>query len=157
MGLTQRGETQKMLFLMAVIKYSTPMGNELIKAPTDAGYDLRNAEESKTLESGSFMLLDTKTRVKMPKDFYAMVCSKSGLAAKKGVFVLNAPGIIDPLYVDDIKVILCNLGKDSVLIEHNEKIAELIFVKKPKLKMVAVSDEIDNKESRGGFGSTGRF
>ena len=108
------------------------------------------------LKPGEITLVNTSTRIQMPKSFYAMVCSNSGLASK-GVFVLNSPGIIDSFYVDDIKVILCNLGKEAITIGKNEKIAQLIFVKSPKVDLESVSGQIDNKGTRGGFGSTGIF
>ncbi len=58
---------------MPTVKSSTPVGNELIKAPTDAGYDLRNAEGSQILKPGAITLVNTNVRIQMPKGLYAMV------------------------------------------------------------------------------------
>lgn len=81
---------------------------------------------------------------------YAMVCSRSGLAAKEGVIVLNAPGIIDADYPDTIKVILLNTGDSLVRLTSGARIAQLVFsyaYRKTSL--------IRNEDRTGGVGSTG--
>lgn len=124
-----------------------------------AGLDLC-AAQSLTLRPLGRAVVDTGVYLRdvLPPDLLvltdvvpcAMVCSRSGLAAKHGVIVLNAPGIVDADYEDTIKVILHNTSTYSKNIEAGERIAQLVFVyayRRPEL----VKDE----DRQGGLGSTG--
>lgn len=130
-----------------------------------AGLDLRTLE-SVDLEPMERLTVDTGVYLKdvMPvpmtisvrtSDQYsdvpcAMVCSRSGLAAKDGVIVLNAPGIVDADYDRSIKVILMNLGQRTAHINKGDRIAQLVFVYAYR-RTELVKDEIRT----GGHGSTG--
>jgi dUTP pyrophosphatase len=87
----------------------------------------------------------------MPYGYYAMVCSRSGLAAKSSVFVLNAPGIIDADYKDTLKVIIHNGGHRPFVCKQGDRIAQLVF-----MPTVQVANALKPaKERSGGLGSTG--
>jgi len=94
--------------------------------------------------------------VKIPKDYFLMLCARSSLAFKKNLIVANGIGVIDQDYCgeeDEIKLSVINFSKKEVLIEKGERIAQAILVKIAKVdKFIAVSKM--NKKSRGGFGST---
>lgn len=120
-----------------------------------AGLDLQSQEDAR-LTTGRRVLLDTGVYLKdvlpegIPETAFAMVCSRSGLAIKQGIAVLNAPGIVDLDYTDTIKVCLVNHGHYPVHIQKGDRIAQLVFCsayRRPEL----VKDE----ERTGGHGSTG--
>ena len=121
-----------------------------------AGLDLQSQEDAR-LTTGRRVLLDTGVYLKdvlpegIPETAFAMVCSRSGLAIKQGIAVLNAPGIIDLDYTDTIKVCLVNHGHYPVHIQKGDRIAQLVFCsayRRPEL----VKDE----ERTSGLGSTGQ-
>ena len=114
------------------------------------------SQEDARLTTGRRVLLDTGVYLKdvlpegIPETAFAMVCSRSGLAIKQGIAVLNAPGIVDLDYTDTIKVCIVNHGHYPVHIQKGDRIAQLVFCsayRRPEL----VKDE----ERTGGHGSTG--
>lgn len=123
---------------------------------TDAGLDLRSAEEF-TLPPGERRLVKTGVRIELPEGQMAMVCSRSGLAIRNGVFVLNAPGIVDSGYRNEIGVILANLSTESTDFKVGDRIAQLVFCSFSHAEVEYV-DSIDENTDRGlgGFGSTGK-
>ena len=121
-----------------------------------AGMDLRaNLEESVILKPLERAIIKTGLFIELPIGIEAQVRPRSGLAAKKGVTVLNAPGTIDADYRGEIGVILINLSNDNFTIENGERIAQLIVAKHER----AVWEEVETlgitKRGEGGFGSTG--
>lgn len=130
-------------------------GTEPTRAhPGDAGYDLRAAQH-RIIQPGDWTLIATGTRVAMPDSMAGFVHSRSGLALRHGVSVLNGPGVIDAGYRGDIGVILHNAGREPFEVQKGDRIAQIVFqrVEHP----VLVADDLDSG-SRGdaGFGSTGR-
>lgn len=121
----------------------------------DAGMDLR-AVEAVAVPSGGRALVGTGIAFALPRGFVGLVHPRSGLAAKNGVTVLNAPGTIDAGYRGEIKVILYNTGAESFLVSPGDRIAQLIIqqVECPAIEVVAALDE-DTTRGIGGFGSTG--
>jgi len=122
-----------------------------------AGMDLRACvEEPSTLKPLQRAIVKTGLFIELPIGFEAQVRPRSGLAAKKGVTVLNSPGTIDADYRGEIGVILVNLSNDDFTIQHGERIAQLIIAKHER----AVWEEVDILEETtrgaGGFGSTGK-
>jgi dUTP pyrophosphatase len=125
--------------------------NELLpQTGGSAGIDLIAAHVA-VVEFGNITIIDTKAVTAIPHGFCGMVCSRSGLAAKHGIMVVNAPGIIDSDYRDTIKVILTKVTQDPSMmtIYAGDRIAQLLFVP------VAVPDINVDKERSGGLGSTG--
>jgi dUTP pyrophosphatase len=129
-----------------------------------AGLDLCSQEDVR-ITTGRRAIVDTGVYLKdvMPTDFiyierkgtdvvpYAMVCSRSGLAAKEGIAVLNAPGIVDADYADTIKVILINHGHYPVQIKKGDRIAQLVFSFAYRR-----TDLVKDEERTSGLGSTGQ-
>lgn len=120
-----------------------------------AGYDVRSAEESVTLEPGAIRLVSTGLVMELPDGMECQVRPRSGLAFKHGITLPNSPGTIDPDYRGELRVIMQNLGPDAVTLERGERIAQLVFARF-EAPVVIESDELTDTERGGsGFGSTG--
>lgn len=120
----------------------------------DAGADLISTEEL-TLTPGQTKLVKTGTLVAIPESMVGMVCSRSGLAAKNAIFVLNAPGIIDSGYRGEIGVVLHNAGEEWFAIKPGDRIAQLVFVRHVVVGFNQVESLDETERGDGGFGSTG--
>jgi len=121
-----------------------------------AGMDLRaNIEAPITIKPLERAIVKTGLFIELPIGCEAQVRSRSGLAAKKGITVLNAPGTVDADYRGEIGVILVNLSNEDFTIENGERIAQLIIAKHER----AVWEEVEvldtTERGEGGFGSTG--
>jgi len=109
-----------------------------------------------TIKSGETALIPTGIAIALPDGYECQVRSRSGLAAKNGIFVINAPGTIDSDYRGEIKIILANFGKEDFNIEKGMRIAQLVITKYEKAVWQEV-DSLDNtNRGAGGFGSTGQ-
>ena len=121
-----------------------------------AGMDLRaNLEESVILKPLERAIIKTGLFIELPIGIEAQVRPRSGLAAKKGVTVLNAPGTIDADYRGEIGVILVNLSNEDFTIENGERIAQLIIAKHERAAWEEVDVLGETVRGEGGFGSTG--
>ena len=120
----------------------------------DAGLDLR-ALEATVIKPGERALVKTGIAIELPEHTVGLVCSRSGLAYKKGVFVLNAPGIIDSGYRGDVGVILQNAGSEDFEVEAGDRIAQLVIQEFVTVKLVEVDEVSVSTRGEGGFGSTG--
>ena len=121
-----------------------------------AGMDLRaNLEAPITLKSLERTIVKTGLFIELPIGFEAQVRPRSGLAAKKGITVLNAPGTVDADYRGEIGVILVNLSSEDFTIENGERIAQLIIAKHERAEWMAVETLSETSRGEGGFGSTG--
>ncbi len=121
-----------------------------------AGMDLRaNTTASITLKPMERAIIKTGLFIELPIGFEAQVRPRSGLAAKKGITVLNAPGTIDADYRGEIGVILVNLSNENFTIENGERIAQLIIAKHERATWIEVQELSDTDRGEGGFGSTG--
>ncbi len=121
-----------------------------------AGMDLRaNISEPITLKSLERSIVKTGLFIELPIGYEAQVRPRSGLAAKKGITVLNSPGTIDADYRGEIGVILVNLSQDDFVIENGERIAQLIIAKHERAEWNQVSELSETSRGEGGFGSTG--
>ena len=121
-----------------------------------AGMDLRaNIENSIILRPLERAIVKTGLFIALPIGFEAQVRPRSGLAAKNGITVLNAPGTIDADYRGEIGVILVNLSNEDFTINDGERIAQLVIAQytQAKWKEVTILDE--TQRGSGGFGSTG--
>lgn len=122
-----------------------------------AGLDLRaNIEKAVTINSLERVLIPTGLHIALPNGYEAQVRPRSGLAYKKGLTVLNAPGTIDADYRGDIGVILINLSKEPVTIEPSERVAQLVIAQYSQAEWVEVTELSQTERGEGGFGSTGR-
>ena len=121
-----------------------------------AGMDLRaNLNSPVVLKPLERTLVPTGLFIELPVGFEAQVRPRSGLAAKKGVTVLNSPGTIDADYRGEIKVILVNLSNEPFTIENGERIAQLVIAKHEQVSWEQVSELAESGRGEGGFGSTG--
>ena len=108
------------------------------------------------VEPGERVLIPSGLHVQIPQGYELQVRSRSGLAIKQGIFVINSPGTIDCDYRGEIKVILGNIGTDTVTIMPGERIAQLVLAPVIRAEF-RLADELQATErGQGGFGSTGR-
>ncbi|MFM2206967.1 MAG: dUTP diphosphatase [Bacteroidota bacterium] len=122
-----------------------------------AGMDLRaHLTESLTLRPLERALVPTGLFIELPVGYEAQVRPRSGLAAKKGVTVLNSPGTVDADYRGEIKVILVNLSSENFVVEDGERIAQLVVAKHERVEWLQAEELEETRRGAGGFGSTGK-
>lgn len=123
--------------------------------PGDAGADLVSTEAVR-LEPGQRALVGTGVRIALPEGFVAFVVPRSGLAAKHGITIVNAPGAVDAGYRGEIKVALLNTDATAAYeIAVGDRIAQLIVIPVARAQFVPVEELPDSLRGEGGFGSTG--
>ena len=121
-----------------------------------AGMDLRaNLSEPIILKPLERAIVKTGLFIELPIGYEAQVRPRSGLAAKKGITVLNSPGTVDADYRGEIGVILVNLSNEPFTIENGERIAQLIIAKHERAEWIPVDNLSETERGAGGFGSTG--
>lgn len=121
-----------------------------------AGMDLRaNLESPVMLKPLERAIIKTGLFMELPIGFEAQVRPRSGLAAKKGITVLNAPGTIDADYRGEVGVILVNLSNEDFIIENGERIAQMVIAKHERAEWKTVEKLSETLRGEGGFGSTG--
>lgn len=121
-----------------------------------AGMDLRaNLSESRILKPLERTIVGTGLFIELPIGAEAQVRPRSGLAAKKGITVLNAPGTVDADYRGEIGVILVNLSNEDFTINNGERIAQLVIAKHERAEWVDALELSETDRGEGGFGSTG--
>ncbi len=121
-----------------------------------AGMDLAAAIESPvTIKAGGIAIIPTGIAIALPAGFEAQIRPRSGLAAKHGITVLNAPGTIDADYRGEIKAILINHGTDDITIERGMRIAQMVIARYQPVRWSAVETLDETARGAGGFGSTG--
>ena len=121
-----------------------------------AGMDLRaNINEAVTLKPLERTIIKTGLFIELPIGIEAQVRPRSGLAAKKGITVLNAPGTVDADYRGEIGVILVNLSNEDFTIENGERVAQLVIAKHERADWQQVEVLGETERGAGGFGSTG--
>lgn len=121
-----------------------------------AGMDLRaNLTEPITLKPLERTIVKTGLFIELPIGYEAQVRPRSGLAAKKGITVLNSPGTVDADYRGEIGVILVNLSNEPFVIENGERIAQLVIATHERADWVEVKELTETSRGAGGFGSTG--
>ncbi len=120
-----------------------------------AGLDLC-AAASKTLEPGQWAAIGTGLQIEIPEGYEGQVRPRSGLAARHGVTVLNAPGTIDADYRGELQVLLINLGPSSYAIEVGDRIAQLVIAPIVQVGVEAVDALSETERGGRGFGHTGR-
>ena len=125
------------------------MGN-----PGDAGYDLRSAVDI-NIEVGHRALISTGVSIALPAGYVALVHPRSGLAAKHGVTVLNAPVTVDAGYRGEIAVTLINHGHETFEVKRGDRIAQIIFQKFETVNFLSVAELPGSQRGSAGFGSTG--
>lgn len=122
--------------------------------PGASGVDLRSVE-TVTVQPGSWGFVGTGLHLEIPQGYEAQVRSRSGLALKKGVMVLNTPGTIDSDYRGEVRVILMNLGHEPFHVEPGDRIAQMVFCPVTKVEWEETDRLSSTVREAGGFGSTG--
>ena len=133
-----------------------------IKLPTyktsgSSGMDLMAYIKNKiTINPGKTAMIPTGIAVAIPKNYEIQIRPRSGLAAKKGISVLNTPGTVDADYRGEIKIILINLSKKLFVVKSGDRIAQMILCPVAKAKLKEVKKLPRTTRGKGGFGSTGK-
>ena len=121
-----------------------------------AGMDMRaNLDAPITLKPLERAMVPTGLFIELPVGYEAQVRPRSGLAAKKGVTVLNTPGTIDADYRGEIKVILVNLSNEDFVIEDGERVAQMVIAAHATAEWIEVKELSTTERGAGGFGHTG--
>ncbi len=140
------------------VKIINASGHALPHYETEAsaGMDLRaNITDPITLQPLERAIVKTGLFIELPIGHEAQVRPRSGLAAKKGITVLNAPGTIDADYRGEVGVILVNLSNEAFTIENGERVAQLVIAKHERAEWTEVEELSTTERGSGGFGSTG--
>lgn len=126
------------------------------KTSHSAGMDLRSASDDEiVLKPGARALVPTGLYIQLPDGYEAQVRSRSGLALKQGVAVLNSPGTIDADYRGEVGVILINHGQDDFVIRKGDRVAQMIIAPYVMARFREVDELESTDRGAGGFGSTG--
>lgn len=120
----------------------------------DAGMDLCAAEEA-TLAPGEYKLVRTGLAMELPAGTEAQVRPRSGLAAKHGIGIVNAPGTIDEGYRGELKIILVNLGREVFQVTAGMRIAQMVIAPVLRVEIAEAAALSPTERGQGGFGSTG--
>ncbi len=116
------------------------------------------AREKITIQPQEVGLIPSNTIIKCPKDLALLILPRSSTYRKKGLMFPHSIGLIDQDYCgenDEILIQVINFGKESIIIERGERIAQGLFVNTPKVEFTEIEKDFLGKDSRGGFGSTG--
>lgn len=121
-----------------------------------AGMDIFAAmDEPVVIEPGKVVMVPTALAIALEPGFECQVRSRSGLAAKYGIFALNSPGTIDSDYRGEVKIILANFSKEPFTVNSGDRIAQLIIARYEKIDWEQVDSLSETTRGAGGFGSTG--
>lgn len=121
-----------------------------------AGMDLRaNLDASITLKPMERRLIPTGLFIALPEGFEAQVRPRSGLALKKGITVLNAPGTVDADYRGEVGVVLINLSQEDFVVEDGERIAQMVIARHEQAMFETVEVLDETERGTGGYGHTG--
>jgi dUTP pyrophosphatase len=141
------------------VKVINSSGNPLPEYQTafSAGLDVRAANpEAIVIAPGQRALIPTGLFLEIPEGYEVQVRSRSGLALKSGVYVLNSPGTIDADYRGEVGVILANAGQELFTVHAGDRVAQLVLAPVSRLLWEQVSDLNASDRGPGGFGSTGK-
>lgn len=143
---------------MIEVKIQNDSKNDLpiYATPGSSGFDLRaNVARSTMLLPGKRSIVPTGLHFYLPEGYELQVRSRSGLAFKYGVFVLNGIGTVDSDFKDEVCVILCNLGDQPLEIKPGDRIAQGVIMKVEKVSLTKVDAISRDGDRGGGFGHTG--
>lgn len=122
--------------------------------PDDAGWDLYCDTDEVTLLPGERVLVSTGCGFAIPKGYYGQIFDRSSMAWKQGIHTMG--GVIDSSYRGEVKVVLINLGKETVRITRGDRIAQMVIIKINQIQLEEVTDLCETERGDGGFGSTGK-
>ena len=140
-----------------VQKFDKNIKLPVYKTSGSSGMDLMAYIKNKiTINPSKVVIVSTGISVAIPKNYEIQIRPRSGLAATKGVSVLNTPGTIDSDYRGEIKIILINLSKKSFIVKSGDRVAQMILCPIAKGKLKEVKNLPKTVRGKGGFGSTGK-
>jgi dUTP pyrophosphatase len=151
--------------VMAIAKYPVKVKKlenfkgelPMYQTPLASGFDVRAQISAPiTLKPGERALVPTGLAFEIPPGWEIQARPRSGWAIKQGMTLLNTPGTIDADYRGEVKIILANLGQEPVLIQDQERIAQLVLCPVVQAELIVVDELGSSERGAGGFGSTGR-
>ena len=123
---------------------------------SSSGMDLKaDLAAPVTLQPLERNLIPTGLFIELPDGYEAQIRPRSGMALKQGITCLNSPGTVDADYRGELKVILINLSNEAQVINHGDRIAQMIIAKTEKAEMILVEQLNESVRGEGGFGHTG--
>lgn len=141
------------------VKIINQSGNPLPEYATEgsSGMDIRaNLAEPVVLKPMERSLIPAGFFIELPFGYEAQVRPRSGLALRQGITCLNSPGTVDSDYRGEIMVVLINLSQEEQIINHGDRIAQMVIAKVEKIKWKQVVKIAETKRNHGGFGHTGK-
>lgn len=152
----QRSQDQNLCIPIKIFQHAHGLDLPRFASEHAAGMDLMAAIDTPiTLKSHEFMMIPTGIAIALPHGYECQVRPRSGLAAKHGITVLNAPGTVDADYRGEIKVILINHSPQDFVIERGMRIAQMVVARYMRFGWDQVTELDDTARGCGGFGSTG--
>jgi len=140
-----------------IVRLDTDLPVPSYAHPGDAGADLHTAVDV-TLAPGERRLVPTGVALALPEGYAGLVHPRSGLAARHGLSIVNAPGTIDAGYRGEVQVCLVNLDPATAIsLRRGDRIAQLVVQRVEQARFVEVTDLPDSARGAGGYGSTGGF
>ncbi len=122
-----------------------------------AGFDVcASVPASVVIAPGQIRMIPCGFAMAIPKGYEAQMRPRSGLASKHGITMVNTPGTIDSDYRGEVHVPLINLGKEPFTVERGMRVAQMLILPVPAVKLVEVKELDETKRGKGGFGHTGR-
>lgn len=152
--LRQRNEIKPARFKLRRLHRDAVNPNYAHGIQEDAGLDLHSVMDV-TISPGARLAVPTGIAIELPPGFEAQIRPRSGLAAKLGITVLNSPATIDPGYRGEIKVILINLGEETITMKAGERIAQMVIARYEAVEWVEHDELSESARGQGGFGSSG--
>ncbi len=137
-------------------KLSNEVSIPKYETPGSSGMDLSACiEQDVIINPGDKAIIPTGFSLSIPEGYEVQIRPRSGLAAKKGITVLNTPGTVDSDYRGEIKVILINFDKNKFTVKNGERIAQMVVCPVEQVDMEEVEELSETGRGTGGFGSTG--
>jgi dUTP pyrophosphatase len=139
------------------VRRLSPNAGRLVRATLgSSGYDLSSAEDTEIVVApGAVALVRTGIALELCPGIEAQVRSRSGMAARSGVFVLNSPGTIDSDYRGEVKIVLANFGHVPFSVRPGDRVAQMVFMQVPEVLLKEVEELSVTERGVGGFGSSG--
>jgi dUTP pyrophosphatase len=145
-----------MKIALKILEHASGIELPSYATPDSAGLDLRAAiQENIVLKKNERKLIPTGISIAIPSGYNGEIRSRSGLAYKNGIAVLNSPGTIDSDYRGEVKVLLINLGEEDFVLERGMRIAQLVIQKYEMVNFEVVDSLNETVRADGGYGSTG--
>ena len=147
---------------MVVVKFRRLPGNDDIKLPSyqtpgSAAFDLHAAVKEPVLVApGEIKLIPTGFQMEFPDGFVAQLSPRSGLALKKGISIVNTPGLVDSDYRGEGGLIIINHGKEDFIVGRNDRVAQMAIKKVERAHIIEVESLSTTQRDIGGYGSTGK-